>query len=107
MQKTEYGELIEFLGVKFGKIDERFKKIDDGFVAIDDRFEKLESRMGKLEAKLDDLPTKTYIDEKIASLWAIDVKEDQKVNRLAEMLKNNRVITEDQFSELGKYKLFP
>ena len=42
MTKSEYHELIEFLGEKFGQIDRRFE-------AIDQRFEALETRQTRSE----------------------------------------------------------
>lgn len=97
----DYAELIEYLSGKFDKIDERFDKLES-------RMGGFENRIGSLEAKVDELPTKAYIDNKIANYWGGSqtqlVAHAHKVNRLTEILKKNQVITEDQFQELGQYK---
>jgi hypothetical protein len=50
----DYAELVEFLNIKFDKIDERFDTLES-------RMGTFENRIGKLELKVDELPTKAYI----------------------------------------------
>jgi hypothetical protein len=42
--KSEYQELVEFLGGKFQRIDARFERIDARFQRIDARFERIDAR---------------------------------------------------------------
>jgi uncharacterized coiled-coil protein SlyX len=45
MTSEQYTELIDFLGEKFGKIDQRFDAMDRRFDAMDRRFDRLEGRV--------------------------------------------------------------
>jgi len=78
-----YSELIEYLDEKFQAIDNKFAQ----------------------------LPTKSYIDDKLADLEGGLVtklrKEDEKVNRLAEILKAKNVLSESDIAELKKLQVFP
>ena len=49
MTRSEYQELIEFLGKKFDAIDRRFDAIDRRFEAIDRRFDAIEERLTRVE----------------------------------------------------------
>jgi chromosome segregation ATPase len=49
MTRSEYQELVEFLGKKFDAIDRRFEAIDRRFDAIDRRFDALEGRVTRVE----------------------------------------------------------
>ena len=49
MTRSEYQELIQFLGQKFDRIDERFSLIDERFSRIDGRFDSVEGRLAKVE----------------------------------------------------------
>jgi hypothetical protein len=56
------------------------------------------------------LPTKSYLDDKLANLEGGLIaklrKEDEKVNRLAEMLKQKNLLTESDIKELGQLQVF-
>ena len=49
MTKSEYRELVEFLGPKFDKIDARFEAIDQRLDAIDHRLDAVEQRLTRVE----------------------------------------------------------
>ena len=49
MTKSEYQELVEFLGARFDRIDRRFTAIDQRFDAADERFEGIEERLSRAE----------------------------------------------------------
>ncbi|MGC2422892.1 MAG: hypothetical protein WA666_00895 [Nitrospirota bacterium] len=49
MSENEYKELIDFLGTKFEKIDERFEKIDNQFEKIDERFKKIDDQFEEVK----------------------------------------------------------
>jgi hypothetical protein len=49
MTRSEYQELVEFLGRRFEAIDQRFEAIDQRFDAIDQRFEAIEARLTRVE----------------------------------------------------------
>lgn len=83
-------ELIEFLGEQFQHVDKKFQELD---------------------AKISQLPTKSYLDDKMADLEGGLVsklrKEDDKVNRLSEMLRTKKVLTDIDMEELKKLQVFP
>jgi hypothetical protein len=49
MTKSEYQELVEFLGPKFDKIDERFESIDRRFDDVKLRFDQVEECLTRIE----------------------------------------------------------
>lgn len=95
--EQDYSELIEYLDQKFENIDKQFKRIDGQFQNVDNQFSQL--------------PTKSYLDDKLVDLegdWMKKLrKEDEKVNRLAELLKQKKILTDSELSELANLKVFP
>ena len=49
MTRSEYQELVEFLGGRFDIIDRRFDAIDRRFDAVDQRFDAVETRLARVE----------------------------------------------------------
>ncbi len=98
---NDFSELIEYL-------DEKFQQVATKSYVDEKLDEKLEE---KLNEKLAPLPTKSYIDEKFADLEGDLIvklrKEDQKVNRLLELLKQKDVLTESEIQELATFQIFP
>ena len=103
----DHAELIEFLGEKFERIDQRFIQIDQRFEQIDQKFFQIDQ---KFEGKFAQLPTKDYLDDKIGGLEGRLMvhfrKGDKKVNRLAEMLKHKRILSNQETSELKRIQNF-
>lgn len=64
-----------------------------------------------LDERINPLPTKSYLDRKIAELQGdLGVKlrrEDQKLNRLTEILKDKNVLSDRDFAELSDLRVFP
>lgn len=58
MTPEQYTELIDFLGEKFGKIDQRFDRLEARFDALEDKLDRRqrdhELRMTALEARCSD-----------------------------------------------------
>jgi chromosome segregation ATPase len=54
MTRSEYQELVEFLGPKFEAIDRRFDAIDRRFEAIDRRLDGLEVRLTRVEVGVEE-----------------------------------------------------
>ena len=79
----DFSELIEYLDDKFQNIDKQFAQ----------------------------LPTKSYLDDKLADLEGDLIKklrkEDEKVNRLAEILKQKDILSDSEIRELDDLKVFP
>jgi hypothetical protein len=80
---NDYSELIEYLDEKFQDIDNKFSQ----------------------------LPTKGYLDDKMANLeGGLHVtlrKEDEKINRLTQILREKKVLSDSDVSELKELKVFP
>lgn len=49
VEKSEFQQLLEFIGLRFDRIDQRFEAIDQQFRTYDQRFEQIESRLTRLE----------------------------------------------------------
>lgn len=64
--KKDFAELYEFLGVKFNFFEEQFALIERRFEGIGERFEKIDERFEKIEGQIAQLPTKAYLDDKLA-----------------------------------------
>ncbi len=75
----------------------------------------LEPTLGKVQTELSQvrtqMVTKTFLTDKIADLEGGLVtklrKEDAKVNRLAEILREKNVISDNDIKELGNLVVFP
>lgn len=52
---NEQRELVDFLGRKFGRIDQRFEQVDQRFEQIDQRFEQMDKRVGRVEVSVESL----------------------------------------------------
>ena len=52
MTRSEYQELVEFLGPRFDRIDHRFEAIDRRFDAMDQRFDAMDQRFEGIEERL-------------------------------------------------------
>ena len=79
---------------------------------VEDKFKELDKKLNeKLDEKISPLPTKSYIDEKFADFEGDVIvklrKEDQKVNRLLELLKQKKVLTDGEIQELASLQVFP
>ncbi len=55
MTKSEYQELVEFLGRQFTVIDQRFDAIDRRFVAMDQRFDTIDEKFREVFGHFDEL----------------------------------------------------
>lgn len=89
----DYSELVDFLNGKFLKVEERFTRQDEMFKQID--------------LRISQLPTKAYVDNKIADLKGEMVagfeKTHAKIDRITDILKHKNIITDSEHEELGKY----
>ncbi len=94
----DYSELVDFLNGKFLKVEERFTQQDEMFKQID--------------LRISQLPTKAYVDNKIADLKgelkgemvAGFEKTHAKIDRITDILKYKNIITDSEHEELGKYR---
>lgn len=78
---------------------------------LEPAFDSTHERIDKLDKKVDQLPTKSYLDDKFADLEGELIKklrkEDEKVNRLAEILKEKKVLSDGDIAELQRLQVFP
>ncbi|MFA6376848.1 MAG: hypothetical protein WCX69_05625 [Candidatus Paceibacterota bacterium] len=54
IRNSEYKELVDFLGVKFEKLDWKFDNIDKKFDEVNARIDTLANRMARMDDKIDD-----------------------------------------------------
>lgn len=64
-----------------------------------------------LDKKITPLPDKAYLDDKLADLEGSVIvrqkKEDKKVNLLIEILKEKKILLDDEVSMLQEFQIFP
>jgi hypothetical protein len=60
----------------------------------------LSERFDKIEKFVADLPTKSYVNEKIAELEASLTKTPRKLERLVEILKEDGAISDTHYKEI-------
>src|SRR3989344_6629990 len=102
MEKNEMQQIQEAIQLSFTKIWE-----DN----IEPAFNELNNKVSSLEDKVSQLPTKSYLDDKLADLEGGLItklrKEDQKMNRLVDMLKQKEVLNDSDLKELKNLQIFP
>lgn len=82
---------------------------------VDRRLEHLETDVGQLKSDMvnvkSQMVTKSYLDDKLCDLKGDMVsmlrKEDQKANRLVNILAENQVLTPSQAKDVLSFKVFP
>jgi len=78
---------------------------------MSDHIEKLDTRVETLETKMSNLPDKLYFEDKFADIKGDLVaklrKEDLKIQRLTEMLKQKNILSGADIEELKKFQIFP
>jgi hypothetical protein len=82
MTKSEYQELVEFLGPKFDRIDRRFDAVDRRFDVVEERLTRVEERLTRVEVLGEDDRGRTRIlAEAVSSLTQkIDSLRDEMVH---------------------------
>lgn len=82
--------------------------IKEDFNKIDERFNKIDGRLDRIEATM---VTKSYLDNKLADIEGGLIgklrKEDEKVNRLIEVLKNKSLLTAEDTQQFKEFQIFP
>jgi hypothetical protein len=58
MTRSEYQELVEFLGRRFDAIDQRFDAMDQRFDAMDQRFDAIDQRFDAIDQRFDAIETR-------------------------------------------------
>lgn len=90
---------IKQIGEEMGKI------IEDN---INPQFEEIRYRLDKIETTM---VTKSYLDDKLADLEGNLIsklrKEDEKVNRLIEILQNKSVLNSEDTKQFQEFQIFP
>lgn len=98
MTKSEYQELVEFLGKKFGRIDARFDAVDQRFDAIDQRFDAVDERLVRVEVGVE--RNRDDIRAVAERVTALDRKLDRKIGALRSEM-NARFDDQDELIRLG------
>jgi len=58
IKNSEYKELVDFLGVKFEKLDKKFENIDKKFENIDRKFENIDKKFENIDKRFDEVNSK-------------------------------------------------
>jgi len=97
---------LQKIGEEFGKVIEQ--NITPQFDSLHQKVESLNQRVGRIEAEM---VTKSYLDDKLAELEGGLItklrKEDTKLNHLVDILKQRKVLTEQDAKQLAEFQIFP
>ena len=126
--KKEFNNLAKIIKKGFDEVDQRFEKVDQRFEGVerrfegvDQRFERIDQRFEGIESRLDNMVTKEehlktklelmdHIEEKAADVkgsLVVSIRQgDRKLNRLIEILKNKKHLTNQEEKELIKIRPF-
>lgn len=99
MEEKDLKQIKDVFHEEFGQVWEH--NLAPAFDEIEKRFVKIESQM----------VTKSYLDDKLADLSGNLVirlrKEDDKVNRIIDILKRYKVVPLNELQELDEFQVFP
>lgn len=97
---------LQKIGEELGKVIEQ--NVTPALDHLDQRVGKLEHEVGQMRAEM---VTKSYLDDKLAELEGGLIaklrKEDTKLNHLVDMLKQKKVLTEQDAKQLAEIQVFP
>lgn len=107
--REEFCQVIEDnVNPQFDEVNKKFDLVDKRFDEVDKRFDKVDKRFDKIEANM---VTKSYLDDKIADLEGGLIsklrKEDDKVNRLIEIMRKKSLLADHDVKHLNELQVFP
>lgn len=103
---------IQKIGEEVGKVIEQniipvLDKMQKDIDNIKTDITEVKSDLGKVKAEM---VTKSYLDDKLADLEGNLIsklrKEDNKVNRLIEILKNKSILTNEEGEQFKEFQIF-
>jgi len=113
MEEKDLKQITEVVEKGFSKafIQVWEHNLEPAFEAVYKRFDEQDKRFDGLDGKISQLPTKTFLTDKLADLQG-DLttklrKEDEKVNRLLDILRTKNVLSESDLAELAHLVVFP
>ena len=81
-----------------------------GFDEVDKRFEAVDKRLEKIEQRIIQLPTKEYLDDKLADLRGDIIlllrREDKRLQILIDKLREKNILQDKDIKELETTKIF-
>ena len=85
--------------------------LEPAFKGVNKEIENVNKKIEAIKGQIAQLPTKSYLDDKLANLEGGLIaklrKEDEKVNRLAGILKDKKVLSAGDIAELENLQVFP
>ena len=94
MTKSEYQELVEFLALRFDRIDERFSAIDRRFDGVDKRFDAMDERFGAMDERFD------AMDERFGTMDERFNAADERSEGFEERLRRVEILGEDTLHQV-------
>ena len=85
MTKSEYQDLVEFLGPKFDTINRQFEAINRQFDAIEGRFDAIEQRLTRVEVTVEE--NRHHLQILAEQIGALDSKMDRGFQAQAEVIE--------------------
>lgn len=96
---------IQKIGEEMGRVIEQ--NLMPALDEMNKKVDKLDQRVGKIEVEM---VTKSYLDDKLADLEGNLIsklrKEDEKLNRLIEVLESKSVLTREDTEQFKEYQIF-
>jgi hypothetical protein len=113
MEEKDLKQIKEVIHEEIGQVWDKniapaFDDIYKRFDGVDGRLDGVEGRLNRIESQM---VTKSYLDDKVADLEGGLVvklrKEDEKVNRIIDLLKRHKVVPLDELKDLDNLQIFP
>ena len=113
MEDKDLKQIKEIIHDEIGQVWDKniapaFNDVYDKFEGVDKKFEGINTRLNYIESQM---VTKSYLDDKMADLEGGFVvklrKEDEKVNRIIDLLKKHKVVPANELKDLDNLQIFP
>lgn len=107
----EVGKVIEDnINPRFDALENQMGGIEGRMGGIEVRVGGIEGRMDMLEKTISNLPTKAYLDDKLADLEGGVIvrqrKEDERARLMISFLEQNKLLSDAQIAELRQFQIF-
>ena len=101
MTKSEYQELVEFLALRFDRIDERFSAIDRRFDGVDKRFDAMDERFDGVDKRFDAMDERfDAMDERFGTMDELFNAADERSEGFEERLRRVEILGEDTLHQV-------
>jgi len=102
MTKTEYHDLVDFLGVQFGAIRAQFRAVNDRFINLDKRFTGLDPKFASIDERFNRLDERmSRFEERMSGFEGRMSRFEDRMSRFEDRLTRVEVLGEDALHKIG------